>query len=104
MNAAYDVGMTDEELTEAISLRITTEDRALLDALAARLPMKALSIARVALRLGLKELTVNPTALFVTRENLEEVVAARARGETVTGPRLAGAAAATLLPTKKKKK
>ena len=86
MNAAYDVGMTDEELTEAISLRITKEDRAMLDALAAGLPLKALSIARIALRHGLKEFTRNPALVFRSGnvaaqldEMTEEIARARAK-------------------------
>ena len=56
--------MPDEELTEAISLRISKGDRALLQSLAQRLPIKSLAIARIAMRLGLVELTKNPAAIL----------------------------------------
>jgi len=66
LRIAYDVGdMADEELTKAISLRLSEEDTALLEALAARTPMmKKLAIARQALRLGLAEIQRDPSALF----------------------------------------
>lgn len=61
----YDQGeMADEELTEAISLRLSKDDMELLKELAARMPIKKLTIARAAMRLGLAEIAKNPAALF----------------------------------------
>jgi hypothetical protein len=59
----YDHDVPDG-LDKAISLRLTAEDEALLKSLTARLPMKKLTIARIALRLGLAELDKNPAAIF----------------------------------------
>ena len=63
--SGYSPDMADEELTEAISLRISKEDRTILDELAKRFPMKPLSIARVAIRLGMEELLKNPSSIFL---------------------------------------
>lgn len=64
-NPAYAAEMADEDLDVAISLRITKEDKAALDALAAKYPLKALTIARIAVRLGIAEIRGNPGALFM---------------------------------------
>lgn len=56
--------MSDAELTEELTLRISKEDREALDALAARLPLKTRQIARIALRIGLAEIEKNPGAIF----------------------------------------
>lgn len=66
LRVAYDAGeMADEELTEAISLRLSEADKKLLEELAARTPMmKKLAIARQALRLGLAEIDRDSSALF----------------------------------------
>jgi hypothetical protein len=56
--------MADEDLDEVISLRISRDDRAMLDRLAKRVPIKPLTIARIAMRLGLAELDRNPAAFF----------------------------------------
>jgi hypothetical protein len=61
--ADYDAVVADE-LNKAISLRLSDEDVALLDMLSKRFPMKKLTIARIALRLGLTELDRNPAAIF----------------------------------------
>ena len=53
-----------EELDKVISLRLSAEDMSALDALSKRLPLKKLTLARIALRLGLKEIERNPAALF----------------------------------------
>ena len=54
-----------DELSEMISLRLSAEDKARLDALSERLPaMKPLSIARMALRLGLDVIEKDPLALL----------------------------------------
>ena len=58
---------SDEDLSEAISLRISKADRELLDALAERLPIKALSIARIALRIGLAEIDRDPSRIFASK-------------------------------------
>lgn len=63
-NLAYVARVADEDLSEAISLRVTPDDRQALDALAARFPLKAMTIARIALRLGLAEVARNPSVLF----------------------------------------
>jgi len=63
-NLAYRTPVAEEDLSEAISLRVTPDDRKALDALAARFPLKAMTIARIALRLGMAEIARNPAALF----------------------------------------
>ncbi len=63
-NLAYAPRVAEEDLSEAISLRVTPEDRETLDSLAARFPLKAMTIARIALRLGMSEIAKNPAALF----------------------------------------
>ncbi len=66
MSAAIDYAriMSDEELSEAIYLRIAKSDRAALEALAARMPLKSAAIARVALRIGLQAIERDPAAIF----------------------------------------
>jgi hypothetical protein len=49
-----------DELTEALFIRISPGDRAALDELSTRLPLKAATIARAAFRLGLAELSRRP--------------------------------------------
>lgn len=56
--------MSDEALDETLFVRITKDDRALLDSLASRLPLKASAIARIALRLGLAEIEKDPAKIF----------------------------------------
>ncbi len=56
--------MADEVLDETFVLRMTKADRELLDALAARLPLKATQIARIALRIGLAEIDKDPAKIF----------------------------------------
>lgn len=63
-NLAYARRVAEEDLSEAISLRVTPEDREALDSLASRFPLKAMTIARIALRLGMSEIAKNPAALF----------------------------------------
>ena len=60
----YPAVMTDESLDETFVLRITKADRQLLDTLAARLPLKATQIARIALRIGLAEIDRDPSRIF----------------------------------------
>jgi hypothetical protein len=57
--------MADEDLDVAISLRITKEDKAALDALAASSPLKALTIARIAMRIGLAALRNDPALFYM---------------------------------------
>ena len=56
--------MSDDGLTEAIYVRISTADRELLDELAGRLPLKMAAIARIALRIGLAEIERDPARIF----------------------------------------
>lgn len=60
----YDRAMADETLDETFVLRMTKADREQLDALAARLPLKATQIARIALRIGLSEIDKDPARIF----------------------------------------
>jgi hypothetical protein len=60
----YDRIMADDALDETFVLRMTKGDRALLDALAARLPLKTTQIARLALRIGLQMIERDPSAIF----------------------------------------
>lgn len=57
--------MPDDQLTEALYLRISAEDRALLKSLGAKLPMKEATIARSALRIGLAELDRDPSRIVL---------------------------------------
>lgn len=65
---AYDATeMADEELTESISLRLSEADTKLLEDLASRFSMmKKLVIARHALRLGLAQISKDPSLLLQT--------------------------------------
>jgi hypothetical protein len=54
-----------DKLTEVVSLRLSDEDRRRLDAVAAKVPIvPRLTIARVALRMGLEEIGKNPSWLL----------------------------------------
>jgi hypothetical protein len=66
MRAAFDYAriMSDDGLTEELTMRISKDDRAALDALAERLPLKARAIARIALRIGLAEIEKDPAKIF----------------------------------------
>lgn len=63
MTLDYDQDVA-EELDKVISLRLSKDDFSSLDTLSKRLPLKKLTIARIALRLGLKEIEKNPAVLF----------------------------------------
>jgi len=56
--------MSDDGLTEAIYVRISKEDREVLDELSGRLPLKMSAIARIALRIGLAEIDKDPARIF----------------------------------------
>jgi hypothetical protein len=56
--------MSDDGLTEAIYVRISEDDRKLLDDLSERLPLKMSAIARIALRIGLAEIDKDPARIF----------------------------------------
>ena len=60
----YPRPMSDEVLDETLFVRITKDDRQLLDGLATRLPLKASAIARLALRIGLAEIERDPARIF----------------------------------------
>lgn len=68
MGAAIDYArvMSDEELSDAIYVRISKSDRATLEALASRMPLKVAGIARVALRLGLAAIEKDPAVIFTS--------------------------------------
>lgn len=52
--------MKKEDLSRAISLRISRKDQEALERLLGFLPLKKLTIARLALRIGLESLRKNP--------------------------------------------
>lgn len=60
----YAAVMADDGLTKSLFIRISEADEAQLDALAARLPLKAAAIARIALRIGLAEIERDPARIF----------------------------------------
>jgi hypothetical protein len=66
MRSAIDYAriMSDGSLSEAIYVRISKEDRELLDELATRIPLKMAAIARIALRIGLAEIGKDPARIF----------------------------------------
>ena len=66
MSAAIDYAriMSDDGLTEELTMRISKADRGLLDTLASRLPLKMRAIARIALRIGLAEIDKDPARIF----------------------------------------
>ena len=62
----YTLSLMADELTESLYLRISPGDRALLDELSKRLPLKAATIARAALRIGLAEVQRRPGRILET--------------------------------------
>jgi hypothetical protein len=56
--------MAEEDLSEALYVRVTKADKAAVDGLAARLPLKSASITRIALRIGLAAIEKDPSAIF----------------------------------------
>jgi hypothetical protein len=60
----YAAVMADDELSEGMFLRVSKADKDLVDALAAKLPLKAAAIARIALRIGLAEIDKDPARIF----------------------------------------
>lgn len=52
------------KLTDPISMRLSPDDNEELDAVCERIPMPRLTIARIALRLGLAELKENPARVL----------------------------------------
>lgn len=66
MRAALDYArlMADDDLTEELTMRISKADKDALDALAARMPLKVRTLARIALRLGLAEIEKDPGRIF----------------------------------------
>jgi hypothetical protein len=57
-----------EDLSEALYVRVTKSDKAALDDLAGRLPLKSASIARIALRIGLQAIDKDPSAIFGSKK------------------------------------
>lgn len=57
------------QLTEVISMRLSPEDKAKLDELAERMPIKRLTIARVAMRIGLEAIAKDPSVLLSVPED-----------------------------------
>lgn len=55
------------KLTDAISLRLSPEDSDELDAVCEKIPMPRLTVARIAMRLGLAELRENPARVLETQ-------------------------------------
>ena len=62
--AGYPAPMPDEDLSEALYVRITKADKAALESAAARLPLKSAAIARIAMRIGLAAIERDPSAIF----------------------------------------
>ncbi len=58
------MGGRAKTLTKVISMRLTEEDKGKLDRLAGQIPIPPLTIARVALRLGLDVLLDDPTKIL----------------------------------------
>lgn len=56
--------MPNEDLDEMISIRVSKDDVEAMKRLADRLPIKPITIARIALRLGLDALTRDPGKVF----------------------------------------
>jgi hypothetical protein len=52
------------KLTDLISMRLTPEDSEELDAVCEQMPIPRLTVARIALRLGLAELRKNPARVL----------------------------------------
>ena len=52
------------KLTDLISMRLSPEDSAALDAVCAKIPMPRLTVARIAMRIGLVELLENPARVL----------------------------------------
>lgn len=63
------------ELSEVISMRLSAEDKARLDAIAKRLPIKRLTIARVAMRIGLDAIAKDPAVLLTAGDDDAPVAA-----------------------------
>lgn len=60
----YAAPMADEDLCEALYVRITKADKAALETAAAKLPLKSAAIARIAMRIGLAAIERDPGAIF----------------------------------------
>ncbi len=60
----YAAPMPDEDLSEALYVRITKADKEALEGAAARLPLKSAAIARLAMRIGLAVIEKDPSAIF----------------------------------------
>jgi hypothetical protein len=56
--------MAEEELTKEITMRISAADKEHLETLAARMPIKVRTLARIALRVGLAEIERDPARIF----------------------------------------
>ena len=54
------------KLTDLISMRLSPEDSDDLDAVCEKIPMPRLTVARIAMRLGLAELRENPARVLET--------------------------------------
>ena len=60
----YSAPMPDEDLSEALYVRITKADKDALEGAAARLPLKSAAIARIAMRIGLAAIERDPSVIF----------------------------------------
>lgn len=56
--------MADDDLTEEMTMRISKADKDALEALAARMPIKVRTLARIALRVGMAEIEKDPARIF----------------------------------------
>ena len=57
--------MVHDDLSQELTMRISSADRDQLDGIAGRLPLKTRTIARIALRLGMAAIEKDPARIFV---------------------------------------
>jgi hypothetical protein len=67
------------KLTDLISMRLSPEDSKELDVVCERLPMPRLTVARIALRIGLSELRENPARILEGESKRPQRAKARRR-------------------------
>ena len=69
------------DLTEMISVRLSAADRALLESVTARLPLKMIAVARHALRIGLAALDANPSLILEMKPETKRGSKAKGKGK-----------------------
>lgn len=70
------------KLTDLISMRLSPEDIEALDAMCAKIPMPRLSIARLAMRIGLAELKANPARILGSVSRRQRALGRTSRTQT----------------------